>query len=394
MGENSTIEWTDHTFNAVIGCTKVSPGCAHCYAERDFDARRHVAKWGKNGTRIMTRPEYWKKPLRWDKEAEQSGVRTRVFCSSLSDVFEDWHGEVLSSKSLPMWRCCCGHWFDAELQVVPCPKCGDVRASMVTMNHVRQRLFQLIDQTPHLDWLLLTKRPENILEMWPCRNDNNGDGDCHLCARNPNALCRRRNNVWIGTSVENQECADKRIPELLKCRHLSPVLFLSCEPLLGEVDLCYPRSLYPNGPQNCCSGFECGCQGMPIDPPEYLWSPDGNTIDWVIIGGESGPSSRPLNPHHARSLINQCKTFGVPVFFKQVGEWASFTMDYPGLHIVAHQEDGSDVLIGADVDGKRYGKDHVYLNDLDEIAYVKVGKKAAGRLFEGVEYSQFPKVGE
>jgi protein gp37 len=531
----------------------------------------------------MTRPEYWKKPLRWNKEAEQAGVRTKVFCSSLSDVFEDWRGEILSSKGLPMWRCCCGHWFDAELQVVPCPKCGDVRASMVTMNHVRQRLFQLIDQTPHLDWLLLTKRPENILEMWPdrsfhcdkslqeirmpisgypgyevsnlgvvytlrgaelccmCGGDVAGNKQKRYCSQqcrqkshyrrtvknepdpyDPTAkpldgevgedghtrvtlyrngqsermlvhrivlatfdrpaieseqarhldgnprnnridnLCwgtqsrnwddskehrthrryhklspdqvdeirdrrrggetlksiadeygvsdtqirnivsgrqwkdyqPRRENCWIGTSVENQECADKRIPELLKCRHLSPVLFLSCEPLLGEVDLCYPPSLYPNGPQNCCSGFECGCRGLPIDPPEYLWSPDGDTIDWVIIGGESGPLARPMNPHHARLLINQCKTFGVPVFVKQVGEWASFATDYSGLHIVAHPEDGSDVLIGADVDGKRYGRDHVYLNDLDEIAYVKVGRKAAGHLFEGVEYSQFPKVGE
>ena len=393
MGENSKIEWTNNTFNCVIGCTKVSPGCAHCYAERDFDARRHVAQWGKDGTRIITRPEYWKKPLRWNKEAEEAGVRTRVFCSSLSDVFESWHGEILSSKGLPTWRCLCGHWFDAEQQGVACPKCGDLRSSMVTMNNVRERLFQLIDQTPHLDWLLLTKRPENILEMWPDTPVGKAERDAYWPSPPPGGFVERK-NVWIGTSVENQECADKRIPELLKCRHLSPVLFLSCEPLLGEVDLCYPPSLYPNGPQNCCSGFECGCQGLPIDPPEYLWSPSGKTIDWVIIGGESGPSARAMNPHHARSLINQCKTFGVPVFFKQIGEWLSFKLDYPGLHFVAHQEDGSDVLIGADVDGKRYGKDHVYLDHLENIAYVKVGKNAAGRLFDGVEYSQFPQVGE
>lgn len=394
MGENSTIEWTSHTFNHVIGCTKVSPACQHCYAERDFDKRRHVAKWGPNGTRIITRDEYWKQPLRWNKQAEQDGVRRRVFCASLADVFEEWHGEILSSKGLPMWRCCCGRWFDAEQQGVPCPKCGDLRASMVTMNDVRQRLFRLIDQTPHLDWLLLTKRPENILDMWPCRNDSNGDGNCHRCAISAGAQCLRRKNVWLGCSVENQEYADKRVPELLKCRHLSPVLFLSCEPLLGEVDLCYPPSLYPNGPQNCCSGFECGCQGMPIDPPEWLWSPYDNKIDFVIVGGESGPFARPMNPNHARSLIEQCKQFGVPVFFKQWGEWLPFGLDYPGLHLIAHQEDGSDVLIGADVDGKRYGENHVYLDHTENIAYVKVGKKAAGRLFEGVEYSQFPQVGE
>ncbi len=393
MGENSKIEWVDNTFNAVIGCSKVSPGCAHCYAERDFDARRHVAKWGKDGTRIMTRPEYWKKPLRWNKDAEQAGVRTTVFCSSLSDVFEHWHGEVLSSKGLPMWRCCCGHWFDAELQVVPCPKCGDVRASMVTMNHVRQRLFQLIDQTPHLDWLLLTKRPENILEMWPCRNDNNGDGNCHLCARNEKAPCRRRKNVWIGTSIENQECADKRIPELLKCKHLSPVLFLSCEPLLGEVNL------WPSAFNDCrcvedstmCP--ETGAYGY-CSKCEHTGTGHETDISWVIVGGESGTSARPMNPQHAASLIEQCKQSDIPVFGKQWGEWLSFKPDYPGLHFVANPEDGSDVLIGADLDGKRYGKDHVYLDHLENIAYVKVGRNAAGRLFEGVEYSQFPQVGE
>ena len=338
MGKTS-IEWCDHSINPLRARLKDGTSVGH-YCEKisqgcaNCYSSKFQPRFGMpafgSGQRLQD-VELFLDEAKLD-EVRRRKKPTRYFWCDMTDMFGDW--------VKPEWI-------------------GEI--------------LRTIDATPQHTHQLLTKRPENIQRMW--------SGGF-------------RNNCWLGTSVENQECADKRIPELLKCRHLSPVLFLSCEPLLGEVDLCYPRSLYPNGPQNCCSGFECGCQGMPIDPPEYLWSPDGDSIDWVIVGGESGPSSRPLNPHHARSLINQCKTFGVPVFFKQVGEWASFTMDYPGLHIVAHQEDGSDVLIGADVDGKRYGKDHVYLNDLDEIAYVKVGKKAAGRLFEGVEYSQFPKVGE
>jgi protein gp37 len=174
---------------------------------------------------------------------------------------------------------------------------------MANLDRMRRRLFALIDATSNLDWLLLTKRPENILSMWPD------------CAIEPCETLHSdgRKNVWLGTSVENQEYADKRIPALIQCRDLSPVLFLSCEPLLGSLDLNFVRD----------------------NPP----------IDWVIVGGESGPNARPSHPDWFRSIRDQCSAAGVPFHFKQWGEFDE------------HQK--------------------------------RVGKKAAGRLLDGEEHGHF-----
>jgi protein gp37 len=333
MAENSKIEWTDHTFNPWIGCTKVSPACKNCYAERDFDQRFKQVQWGPNGTRVLTSNENWAKPLKWNRdiqkeyevaqaqwvadccvgtksypEPELHQFRKRVFCASLADVFEDWQGPILNSKGERGVIDCNGGWWFTNGPVSNCYE--------LTMDVVRQRLFALIDATPNLDWLLLTKRPENVLGlcMWPIHPSGKYQEGMSF------AESHGRSNVWLGTSVENQEYADKRIPELLKCRDLSPVLFLSCEPLLGPIDLSYPDSLYPDGPAYCCSGFECGCRGLPIDPPAYLNKAFGG-VDWVIAGGESGPEARPSNPNWFRSLRNQCESSSVPFLFKQWGEF-------------------------------------------------------------------------
>lgn len=273
MAENSKIEWTDHTFNPWMGCTKVSPACANCYAERDFDHRYGKVKWGNAGTRVLTSDANWKKPLQWNRDAEKSGNRQRVFCASLADVFEDWQGPMLDSK---------GNAVDAS------------------MNFLLHQLFWLIDGTPHLDWLLLTKRPENILRLWPDQT--------------------RRENVWLGTSVENQEYADKRIRELLKCRDLSPVLFLSCEPVVGQINLpgdvaCpYCEDGIPDPETGVVECSTCDGSGVRNDQLEF-------GFDWVITGGESGPNARPADPDWFRSLRDQCKTAGVPFHFKQWGEF-------------------------------------------------------------------------
>jgi len=129
--ENSKIEWTDHTFNPWIGCTKVSAGCKNCYAEAFMDKRLKRAKWGAQGTRVRTTEQYWKKPLAWNKKAEKAGVRQRVFCASLADVFEDHPAQ---REEMAQWR---------------------------------TDLFNLISETPWLDWLLLAKRPGNVLAMVP-----------------------------------------------------------------------------------------------------------------------------------------------------------------------------------------------------------------------------------
>ncbi len=351
MAENTKIEWAHHTFNPWMGCTKVSPACKNCYAERDFDHRLGQVQWGPNGTRVLTSNENWAKALKWNRdvqkqfevaqaqwvadccvgtksypEPELRQFRKRVFCASLADVFEDWQGPIVNSKGERLWlETASSTWIFAskeDSERSELARQRGVRAG--TMADVRQRLFSLIDATPNLNWLLLTKRPENIRKMWLAQHlDGGTTGRIRELmdeseSKDVNPYFRR--NVWLGTSVENQEYADKRIPELLKCRDLSPVLFLSCEPLLGPVDLDYPASLYPDGPERCCSGHECGCQGLPIDPPAYLHRAFGG-VDWVIAGGESGPEARPSNPNWFRSLRNQCESSSVPFLFKQWGEF-------------------------------------------------------------------------
>lgn len=182
-------------FNPWRGCTKVSRGCANCYAEAGSKRNPAVlGVWGDAGTRVIASESYWRLPLKWDRQAAKAGERRRVFCASLADVFED-------------------------------------RPELVSP---RQRLFRLIGDTPYLDWLLLTKRPENVLRMthdeW-CPpvpghvSQNAGDGHSW----------KWPSNVWLGVSVEDQQRADERIPILLQTP--AAVRFLSCEPLLGPLDL-------------------------------------------------------------------------------------------------------------------------------------------------------------
>lgn len=238
--ENSKIEWTTHTFNPWIGCTKVSDGCKHCYAEAMMDRRYGKVKWGPQGERQRTSSDNWGKPVRWNKRAAAEGRRYRVFCASLADVFED-------NPQLLDWR---------------------------------KELFSLIEQTPNLDWLLLTKRPQHVFDFVPG----------HWLARLPA-------NVWLGTSVENQEQADKRMPDLMAIP--AKVKFLSMEPLLGPVDLWGANYRNPNG------GFTGAVTS---------W---GNGINWVIVGGESGKDARPMQIEWAQDIQRQCAAADVPFFFKQ-----------------------------------------------------------------------------
>jgi protein gp37 len=368
MAESSSISWTDATFNPLIGCTKVSEGCKFCYAERDFDHRRHVTKWGPNGSRVLTSDDYWNKPVVWDKRtrhdlvtvdnikvAMQRGVKTtrdtflagagkdvesslnrciekgfvieregflqpgrpyqrpRVFCASLADVFEDWRGPILSSKGNQIWHSPVG-WVSAG----PGEPIGGVDGP-VTMDDVRCRLFDLIDATLNLDWLLLTKRPENIRRMWvpkkhyrdQYQDDPYPNADAVQGVAGP---AYYRQNVWIGTSIENQEMANKRVGHLLRCRDLSPVLFLSAEPLLGPIDLVQAHMT-----QDALPGF-----------------PNAIRVDWVITGGESGPFARPIHPAWFRSIRDQCESAGVAYHHKQNGEfvyepapWSSFADGTP-----------------------------------------------------------------
>ena len=242
MSANSKIEWCHHTFNPWWGCVKVSQECALCYAEALAKRYGH-AVWGPASERRFFGDAHWRESLKWNRDAEQAGERRRVFCASMADVFED-------------------------------------RADLAPH---RARLWALIEATPHLDWLLLTKRPENMTTMAP-------------------AGWHRRwpANVWAGTTVGHPD-SRPRIAHLLRVP--AAVRFLSVEPLLAAI--------------------EFSDVGGRSDAIEQLGRRALAGIDWVIVGGESGPGARPMHPEWARSIRDQCVAAGVPFFFKQWGGFGS-----------------------------------------------------------------------
>lgn len=249
MGQTTEIAWTDHTFNPWWGCTKVSPGCDHCYAET-FSKRVGLAIWGNDADRRFFGAKHWQEPVKWNKAAEKAGTRARVFCSSMADVFE----------GLPEQR-----------------------------EH-RLRLYQTIIDTPSLDWLLLTKRPgaiRKILERDLVEADNK------LAVWILDWLKGRAPaNVWLGTTVEDQERADSRIKLLEEMPAV--VRFLSMEPLLEHVSIEHATG-----------------------------------IDWIIVGGESGGGARVFDASWAISLLEQSKKIGAAFFMKQLGKKPMLTTIVP-----------------------------------------------------------------
>jgi len=262
MADETKIAWTDRTFNPWLGCTRVSPGCVHCYAE-SLTKRFGNAEWGPQAARVKTSAAYWKRPLSWNKadwmecktcawrgdfretiaagtvhvcpkcEGDLTETRQRIFCASLADVFED-------NPQVANWR-------------------GE--------------LFQLIETTPNIDWLLLTKRPERMFSLG---TDAVGEIFDLWLDRNP--------NVWLGTTVESQEYFEKRVSALLSCN--SAVSFISVEPMIGPVRLKQIKN---------------------------------RNVDWVICGGESGAGCRPMDVEWARELLHDCRMGGVKFFMKQLG---------------------------------------------------------------------------
>lgn len=270
MGENSKIPWTHHTFNPWWGCQHDHTGCLHCYAEAL--AKRMGQGWGPEAPRRVTGEKNWAKVLVWNREAQEAGERRRVFCASMADVFDDWSGQVVNWFGDPLFT------IDGDGAFTE-PSYPGARA--LRLDDVRKRLFHLIDATPWLDWLLLTKRPENVIRLWPD----------HMKQR---FSVLHRPNVWLGTSVSDQKTAGEAIPELLKCRDLVPVLFLSAEPLVGPIDL---RRIYVGDPQ------------MNINAQEK--------VDWVIGGLESGPKFRDPGVEVLCNLARQAVEAGVPFWTKQ-----------------------------------------------------------------------------
>ncbi len=270
MSENSAIEWTDHTFNPWEGCAKVSEGCKNCYAETRNERWHGGQHWGVSAPRLMRSEANWAAPLKWNRDAQRLGVRARVFCASLADVFED-------------------------------------RPDLI---EPRSRLFDLIAKTPWLDWLLLTKRPENMKEMVPSTWREAGAWP---------------SNVWAGTTVENNEMLLERVPYLLDVP--ARVRFLSIEPLLEEIDLDPPycdvcgfeffHGFADDGTIFCNECEDEASYSAILDP---CADEAQRGINWVIVGGESGPGSRPFHLEWARRIVEQCREASVPVLVKQMGD--------------------------------------------------------------------------
>jgi protein gp37 len=287
------IEWCDYTANFWRGCQKVSAGCANCYADAQSKRSPDVLGiWGPPGVgrRVVAAESYWRLPEQWDRKAAKDGVRRRVFCGSLMDWAEDWEGPMHASAEEPLVTGDGATWHGSHH--------GPGAAErLVTMNDVRRRMFDTTKRTRNLDWLLLTKRPENVPAI---AAELSGFYD----------FFAEQSQYWLGTSIEDQATADVRIPALLRIP--AAIRFLSVEPLLGPVDL---------EPWLHCDGF---CPQSPQPDGAYHFDrcpiqPDGSKpkIDWVIVGSESGPNARPMNEDWVRSLRDQCQAAVVLFFYKQ-----------------------------------------------------------------------------
>lgn len=282
MAKDSRIEWTHHTFNPWWGCVKVSDACDNCYAEA-WAKRLGADVWGAKNDRRFFGDAHWKEPLKWNAEAKNEGVRRRVFCASMADVFEK---------------------------------------NPILVPH-RQRLLDLIAATPHLDWLLLTKRIHGVRKLLPKGYEF-------------------PSNVWLGATVENQVVANKMIKYLLEFESPS-VRFLSCEPLLSDLNL----------------------------KPYLIPNAKGIKLNWVITGGESGAGSRPMNPEWPANIQKQCAEANVPFHFKQWGHWAPIELVKDSITKNTRIE-----IIGS--------KEHI-------VSIAAIGKGKAGRSLSGKYWDQFPK---
>lgn len=356
--EFSKIEWCDHTYNLWEGCTKVSPGCEHCYAENRNKRWHGGANWGKGAPRRRT--ANWRRPLKWNEypwicdecgewfatnapvrhfkrvnEASPVAVlctgttlhRARVFCASLSD------------------------WLDDEVEI----------AWLVD-------LLALIHATPNLNWMMLSKRPQNFVSRICAAIQfirlTKHDTPLDHWLLDWRAGTKLPENIWMGTTAEDQKRADERVPLLLAIP--ARVHFLSCEPLLGRVSLnsSLGGTRWMGGSRGCC-GMHRGI-GTPECPRELHHHHDERCkkgLDLVIAGGESGPEARPMHPDWARELRDECAATMVPFLFKQWGEWGPCSTVTPGdaIRLPMHGFD-------------------------DGVHLVRGGKARAGRLLDGVEH--------
>lgn len=341
MAGNSSIEWTDATWNPIAGCTPVSPGCKHCYAAtmaRRLEAmgqEKYVGTAERRGDvdvftgKITFDEKALRAPLRWRKPR-------RVFVNSMSDLFHEDVPYEFIDRVFAVMALCEDHTFQ-----------------VLTKRPDRAARYFDVHFTRH-------KMAAQAAEFSGCRDERYG---CDL------AICNSEfplPNVWFGTSVEDQQRADERIPQLIKIP--AAVRFLSCEPLLGPVDLTPPD-----------------LRGGNVNVDSWL-----QELSWIIVGGESGHHARPMHPKWARDIRDRClnrtdmgRPWPLPFFFKQWGEY----VPSEGSGGWTWQTKCCFTLYD---DGKKYDPKEVLDRSFHPESMARVNKKRAGRLLDGVEHNDFP----
>lgn len=344
------IEWTDETWNPITGCTKVSQGCKNCYAERMYE------RFNGKGTfkNVTCHDDRLLQPLKWKKGR-------KIFVNSMSDLF---HEEV------------------------PFAFIDSVFAIMALSP---QHTFQILTKRPARMLEYFSESPEELIYRWGEATHGIGlcdkDDDANAAACQIWNTCHSSQigqlgfplfNVWLGVSCEDQKAADERIPLLLQTP--ATVRFLSCEPLLGMIDLLginidhhkkgqrYDKLNALSGTiYNSVKGSSC-TTAFP-------------KIHWVIVGGESGPKARPMHPKWVIVIMIDCKAWQTPLFFKQWGEWipGNQTMSAVGTFCIISDE------------GKKLTGEEIMMQNDPQVLMVRNGKKKNGRMLDGIEYSEFPK---
>jgi protein gp37 len=342
MADGTDIEWTDATWNPVTGCSIKSPGCIHCYAQtlagtrlRNHPSRAGLTDASKNGPvfngKVRFNEQWLDLPLRWRRRPR------RIFVCAHGDLFHE---------NVP------DEWID--------------------------RVFAVMALSPQHQFQVLTKRAERMREYLSispteiCERIVAAMGHKAICTANDLWTVWPLPNVWLGVSCERQQEADERIPHLLATP--AAKRFISAEPLLGRIDLRFSIPSFLDGEERPLMRLDAlrgvhSCGSAIVDADAKL--------DWVIAGGESGKKARPMHPDWARSLRDQCADAGVPFFFKQWGEWGDVSPGDPHARLI--HPDGSHEMWSHDAAGKP-----------DCVAISAVGKKAAGRLLDGCEHSEFP----
>lgn len=330
----SKIEWTDEVWNPIAGCTKVSAGCKNCYAEKM--AKRCVAMGQAKYVGTVDATGHWTGQINFDEAALVAPLRWKrprmVFVNSMSDLFHESVPDVFVDRVFAVMALCPQHTF----QVLT--KRPERMAAYMSELAVGPRVLERIEWTGAA---MVEDGDLFHVDLWPLPN------------------------VWLGTSVENQAEADKRIPWLLQCP--AAVRFLSCEPLLGPVDIAVPWA---------------GEETLPTVQ-----------VDWVICGGESKAGARPMHPDWARGLRDQCQAAGVPFFFKQWGEWVPLHGSGISMATLVHPI-GDVTRYDVKFRDGQVCRGERRQGDDPEALWYRVGKKAAGRLLDGREWNEMPEVAQ